>query len=107
MINSQQTIEQLGGFGKLRAMINAKDFMESQDDSYLQFSHAKGTNKGVKVRIQLTGDLYTITWYKRARVEVMPGVKMTDFVECDSVEMIYGDQLREVFEGRTGLYLSI
>lgn len=107
MIDVNQTLEQLGGMNKVSVMIGAKDFMQSQEDSYLQFSHRKGINKGVKVRIQLVGDLYTITWYQRKRVEVMPGVKMTDFVECDSVEMVYGDQLKEIFENHTGLYLSL
>ncbi len=88
-----ETLEQLGGHGKIKAMINAKRV--SHDNGGALFFTFSGSHKMNEVRIEVTTmDTYDMTLYK-------------DGTHVEEHNDIYGGQLQKVFEQATGLYLSI
>lgn len=90
-------IEQMGGAGKIRAMVGVKTFMVSEDGVSFQF---KGSRKMNCVRITLDpSDTYTMTLYK-----LMP--KKMELKKIGEFDGLFWDQLKPVFERETGLYLS-
>lgn len=87
---------QLGGSGRLTAMIGARDFLDCGDALTFRFSaRGKGGINRVKVRLA-EDDTYTVTFYKG---------RLADQVA--EVDGIYADGLREAIENRTGLALSL
>ncbi len=90
-------LEQMGGAGKIRAMVGVKTFIASNDGVSFQF---KGSRKMNYVKITLDpSDTYTMTLYK-----FMPKkMELKKIVEFDG---LFWDQLKPVFERETGLYLS-
>lgn len=97
---AETIIQQMGGYGKLKAMINAKDFLYSDKEKSLQFKFS-GSKKVNCIKITLNNlDLYDIKLYK---------INLKKFT-CDvkeKIENIYADQLKDIFETKTGLYLSL
>jgi len=97
-IIAETIIEQLGGVGRLVAMIGVGQIVV--DDSSAMFGF-KGCRKANKCRITLTPmDLYKVEFFKLNRRSL----------ECPIVEEfdgVYGDQLVEIFESTTGLFLSL
>lgn len=91
-------IEQMGGAGKLMAMIGAKYFVG--DETSVQFSF-KGCRKANKCRVTLLpNDLY--------RMEILKVNKRTyDLEYLYKEEGLYWDMLKPEFEKETGLYLSL
>lgn len=88
--------EQLGG-RRFDVMTGAKDFMGDADS--LAFKLPRGARDGINfVKIQLVADLYTVTFYRFRGVNLKP---------LYEVEMVYADQLREVFTRYTGLETSL
>ena len=112
-------IRQMGGSGKLRAMVGAKDILAT--DAGVQFSF-KGCKKTDKVVIELNAmDTYTVKFFKTARysspLKIVKGqiveVKNTfeerltkSLIPVEVVEGAYDDMLKPIFEETTGLYLS-
>lgn len=95
---AMEILNQLGGFGKLRAMISAKDFVYG--DKNLSFGF-KGSKEVNKIKIQLNEmDLYDITFYK-----YMP--KKVELKEVIKFNGLWYDQLKPIFEDFTGLDLSL
>lgn len=93
---AMEIINQLGGFGKLKAMVSADGFMYHRD--WLSFSF-KGNKKIDMIRIKLNAmDLYDINFYKFNK----KNFELEDRAEYNGV---YNDQLIEIFENTTGLYL--
>lgn len=96
---ADKTIEYLGGYGKIQAMVNGKDFIYSKDGS-IQFKFSGNKDMNI-VKFTLTDDdLYKVTFYKynRRTLEVKT-VKEYDGIYCN--------QLKELFEDVTGLRLSL
>ena len=91
-------IMQLGGLGKLRAMIGATDFIALENG--LQFSF-KGNRKINKCVIMLDPmDTYTFQlWY----IFVRNG----NFHLVYELENVYNDMLISLFQDETGLDLSL
>jgi hypothetical protein len=91
------TLSQLGGSGRLRAMIGAKDFMSENDGRTLIFKF-KGCRKSNCLRITLNAlDLYDIEFLKIRRLE------------CETIAEFEGigcENLKGSIEEFTGLYLS-
>lgn len=90
-------VKQMGGM-KIRAMVNARDFLVLDAGVQFTFSGKRGMNKCV---VKLNGmDTYDVEfWYVNAR-------KGT----CDlkeSFDDVYEDMLIDIFEHTTGLYLSL
>lgn len=91
--------QQLGGLGRLKVMIGAKDFLYSSEDTYLSFKFMKG-NQGINYcNIRLNGsDLYELTFGK---------IRGHNYTVIKTYDDIYCDQLKSIFESTTGLYLSL
>jgi len=90
-------IQQLGGYGKLKAMINARNM--AYDDNSLSFRFS-GYRKAVFCRITLTSlDLYHMRLFKVDKY----GTIKTAF----ELGGMYNDMLIPVFESATGLRLSL
>jgi hypothetical protein len=88
----------MGGFGKLKAMVNARNYVYSHNSVMFFFSGKRGWNK---CRVILdASDTYTMEfWYVNARKG-----------KCnlkDSESGLYWDMLIPHFEEKTGLYLSL
>lgn len=95
---AQTILKQMGGVGKLQAMIGAKQFVSLNEPPGVQFgfSNRKGPNKVV---IKLNGkDLYDVEFWK---------IKKFDFNKVDEANDVYAEHLKSVFEEATGLYLSL
>jgi hypothetical protein len=95
-------IQQLGGFGKLSAMISASQYIygiTDNNENFLQFKF-KGSKKYNKIVITLTQmDTYTLQFYKLTKdYNFTPLVTKTD---------IYCDELIECFTSVTGLDLFL
>ena len=89
-------INQLGGMGRLGAMINARDFMILKAGAQFRFS---GSRKANVVKIKLSeNDTYTIEFWKSR------GIKWNKVEEFDGV---YADQMISIFQDVTGLALSL
>jgi len=100
MIDAQTVISQLGGAGRLKAMIGAKNFVQSQADSWVKFQFMSGAkNKANRLRITLNSqDLYDLTFFTVRKGEMVVKEEFSD---------IYCDQLVSIFEDSTSLYLSL
>lgn len=93
-------IQQLGGHGKLKAMVSAKDFMYSDKDKSLTFKFS-GSRKTNCIRITYNSmDLYDIEFLKI-------NLKKLTCKTIEIIENVYNDQLIEIFERRTELYLKL
>lgn len=93
----QTTLSHLGGYGKLRALVNARDFVKSDKERSLRFKFS-GCSKYHIAKITLTPrDTYEIKLYKFRGVK---RVRETEPVEA------YASELRATFEQLTGLYLT-
>jgi hypothetical protein len=89
-----------GPTGRLKAMVNARDFVQSSEENYVQFTFSgfRGANKcRITLRADDTYDLEFFKYNRRTfecpRVTIMGGV--------------YCDMLKDCFENFTGLYLSL
>lgn len=108
MYYANTLLSQLGGAGRLRAMIGAKDFISlSPDDKRrggLQFSlPAFGNPKVNKIVIELSYlDLYNVTFYFMRRSKGVMGAKVVA-----KVDDVFCDDLKSVIEKNTGLYLTM
>lgn len=93
---AETIIQQLGGQSRLRVMVNAKDFVATDNGLMFRFS---GCRKANKVRITLNSmDTYDVEFFK---------IKKFTFETAAKFEHIYNVDLKAVFEDETGLYLSI
>lgn len=88
--------DQLGGAGRLRAMVGAYNL--AADKSSLTFRF-KGNRKINTVRITLdAADTYSVEFIQIRNFEVKTVTEYSG---------VYADRLRDVFEAATGLYLSL
>lgn len=96
---AETTLQQLGGSGKLSAMIGAKNFTHDKNGA-LQF-HFKMCKKANIVKIELNGmDLYNITFYKY-------NSRTFDCKEVKTLTDTYAEDLKSHIEEFTGLYISL
>lgn len=93
-------LEQLGGAGRLVAMMGARNFLDLGDG--LQFKLGRGAaNKATHLTITLTADdLYTVRFQRVAK-------RGLEISEKGTTEGVYADQIRGLIERETGMYLSI
>ena len=96
MNTAEIILQQLGGSGRLGAMVGANNFATSGPD--LQF-RIKGSRKINHIKIELNSmDLYDITFSKLGRV---------DFKTVSQLDSIYAEDMKRLIESETGLYLSM
>lgn len=93
-------IKQLGGMGKLVAMVGAKEFTRTERNGHPALSFKfKGSTKANYVIIRLDpSDTYTLQFGKIVKYDLKP---------TGEFHGIYADQLKRTFEKFTGLYLSL
>jgi len=98
-------LEQLGGGGRLRAMLGVKSFVALESkagfEGGLMFNFPnKIRSKANGVQIQYSyDDLYSITFW---RINPRSAGKI-----LETFHGIYADQLKSLIENQTGLYLSL
>jgi hypothetical protein len=91
-------LNQLGGIGKLKAMVSANNFVA--DANSLKFAF-KGCKKANIIKIELNPlDFYSVEFYKLNR-------KTFECPMVEECEIVYFDQLKRAIETVTGLFLSI
>ena len=91
-------INQMGGAGRLSAMVGASNFVGDTDSVMFSF---KGCRKANKCRVTLlSSDTYKFELYKYSR-------KTFDCPVVYEADGIYWDMLKPVFERWTGLRLSL
>ena len=94
-MNCEQTIQQLGGIGPLRAMVGANNFIRRGENS-MSFRF-KGSRRMNYFQITLNAmDTYDLEFGQ---------IRKAGYVERKNLEGIYADQLIETFEETTGLHL--
>lgn len=95
---AQKIVKQLGGLGKIRAMVNGRDFLALDAGVQFTFSGKRGMNKCV---VKLNGmDTYDVEfWYVNARKGTC--------VQKAEYNDVYADMLVDIFESTTGLYLLL
>lgn len=85
-------IGQLGGYGRLKSFINFRNHMAINNGLSFQFS---GSTKANNARITLNSmDTYDIEFLKASKT-------------VKEHHDIYNDQLMDIFEEYTGLYLTL
>ena len=91
-------IEQIGG-NRAFAMIGAKNVIFSDDSLHVKFPGAgKGWPNKFVIRYDAGSDDYRVEFWRVGRVNFKP---MGEFAG------VYADQLVELIESKTGLYLSL
>ena len=95
-MDAQQVIAQLGGFRRLKAMVNARAFGRDENSVSFKFSGSRVANY---CRITLDPmDTYTVEFLK---------VRANKVKVVDTTEGAYADMLVPLFEKTTKLYLSL
>ena len=99
MFDANVVLQQLGGQGRLKAMLGAKNFSQCKDENRVEFRIGRNA-KGVSiVRITLTPeDTYNVEFGR---------IRKFDYKVLSSVEGIYCDMLKEVVEENTGMFLTL
>ena len=90
-------IQQMGGVVRLKVFIGASNF--AGDENSVQFSF-KGCRKANKCRVTLLAD-------DTYRMELFRFDRSFEMHTVYTADGLYWDMLRPVFEGETGLYLSL
>ena len=94
---AETTLMYLGGTGRLKAMINARDF-SYDDEGTLKFKFSSYPKANVVYFILTPMDDYTIEFRK---------VTASNNKLVKTIDGLHFDQLKPVFEEETGLYLSL
>jgi len=90
-------LQQMGGAGRLKLMINAHDFIADTISLTFKFSGSKKA-KAVMIKYDCAKDLYDMIFFRNLREHAY---------ESDKIEGVYNDQLQPLFYDFTGLYLTI
>ena len=95
---AQAIVDQLGGIGRLKAMVGASNFQA--EENKMRF-RVKGSRKMNMLEIELNAtDTYTVRFQKYSPSKFT--VKT-----ISELEGVYNDMLKSLFESNTGLYLSL
>ena len=108
----QQLTQRPNPHNVLSIMIGARDFIKSDKDNYIQFRFSMCKKASVcKLQYDEGLDLYNMIFSKakRHRIDYAPGVSFYNqtWETVKEFNELQFDQLKEVFERFTGLYLSI
>jgi hypothetical protein len=88
---------QLGGTGRLSAMVGAHNFLDHGDALSFKFKGSRVASY-CKIKLDAGTDTYTVTLAKIRKYELH---------KAQVFDLVYADGLRELFERVTGLYLSL
>lgn len=93
-------LAQMGGINRIRCMTGTKRFISYPDGVSFLFPQ-KNRKRPNRVKITLTPlDTYTVEFHRITR-------RGLDVQEMESFDNVYCDQLKDIFESVTGLYLSL
>jgi hypothetical protein len=96
--NAAETLKQMGGTGRLTAMTGANNFAFCDKGAYVGFKF-KMCKLFNYIQIKLNSmDTYDVTFMK---------IWGCDIKKTEEINGVYADQLVELFETKTGLYLSL
>lgn len=96
--NANETMNQMGGCNRLKAMVGANSFVYSSDDHFISFKF-KMCQKMNYIKITLNDlDTYDLEFGK---------IWGTSYKVVKEFDDVYCDQLKSIFESETGLYLSL
>ena len=91
-------IAQMGGFGKLKAMVNGRDYVGGENSVMFRFS---GSRKANKCRVTLDwSDTYTFELFKISG-------RGLNYKTVIKLENVYDDMLIPLFTEYTGLDLTL
>lgn len=92
-------IDQLGGAGRLCAMLNVKAFLAVESGLSFQFQNRAGKPNSVTIKLN-PRDEYDVKFHRIARggMSIKP---------MGDVEGVYAGELKRIIEEKTGLYLSL
>lgn len=91
-------VSQMGGSGRLVAMIGACNFTGTEKSVSFRFkARAKNSSNGLKVTLD-PSDTYTVEFIS---------VRGASLKIKESLSDIYAEDLIRIFESKTGLYLSL
>lgn len=105
-------IKQMGGSGRLGAMIGARNFLALKSGVRFDF---KMNSKMNRCQIELNSmDTYDVKFYKNCKItgnektiEAMDKKIAKSQKVVEAIDGIYNDMLKPIFESTTGLYLSL
>lgn len=109
----QQLTQANNPCNRLKAMLGAKDFVHSNNEQTITFKFKAKSLQGINcLRITLNSmDLYDMEFIKIHRSpslkQLMAGKTIKEPTVVKEVNGVYADQLKEIFEDTTGLYLSL
>ena len=96
---AETILKQMGGSGRLRAMIGAHSFATNGNDlSFVFPNRQRSKGNSCKINYNVGKDLYDVDFYN---VSVKGAKKVAHYDD------LYWDQLIDVFERQTGLYLKL
>jgi len=92
-------IDQLGGKGRLCAMLNVKAFLAVESGLSFQFTNRAGKPNSVTIKLN-PRDEYDVKFHRIARggLSVKP---------MGDIGGVYAEDLKRIIEEKTGLYLSL
>lgn len=91
-------IDQIGGAGRLQVMLGTKHIVCDDEAITFDFKGSRKMNR-CKIAYCRASDLYSVEFLKYSP-------KKLTFSKVQNFAGIYADQLRNLFESTTGLYLQ-
>lgn len=97
---AQTILKQLGGANRLVAMVGARDLMhDSKGSLSFKFPNRQRSKPNyVKISLDRGSDTYTVEFGRTGKLS---------YKKIKTVDGIYADQLIDLFERTTGLYLRL
>tara|TARA_R110002020_G_scaffold96724_7_gene231330 strand:+ start:7172 stop:7471 length:300 start_codon:yes stop_codon:yes gene_type:complete len=99
MFKAETALNQLtqssNGSGRLKVMIGAKNFVKSDEEQWVSFKYPRG--KYVKIKLN-SMDLYDVEFGT---------IRKFEYKVKNTYENTYAEDLKEIFEQETKLYLSL
>lgn len=94
---AEKIVEQMGGMKRLKVMVGAKNFVQSNNAVSFHFTHGHRNVNAVKVTLE-AHDLYTMDFFTASRAEA---------IMIDSRYDITAENLKATFESVTGFFLTL
>jgi hypothetical protein len=94
--------------GKLGLFLGTKNVYHDQKRNQVGFNFKMCKKASVcNIYYDEGKDLYRMEFRKRKRIQIALGIYDYDYETVKVFEDVYCDQLKEIFESFTGLYLSL
>lgn len=94
MINIDYVLASMGGHGRMKAMVNARDYVKIDENTFRFRFSGSPKHSLCQIHYDCGQDLFNILFYRGSK-------------ETKRIDGLYVEQLKQVFENTTGLYLSL